>query len=206
MYCLDARGGQALVVCMAGRKISIFDMTAGNKVADFLSPMQYQTRCCAMFADLKGFAMGSIEGRVALEYFDELHLKNKPAQSNAPKPKSFAFKCHRDGADIFPINAVHFHGKNTFLSAGGDGTIVTWDKDVRHRLTSLENFKRQAPIVDAKFSAMGHLMAYAVSYDWSRGAEGYDPKLGHNVFIHVIKPEDVDPKDPRTLPAATSKR
>lgn len=39
--------------------------------------------------------MGCIEGRIALEYFDE--LGNKNPQPGVPKPitKNFAYKCHR---------------------------------------------------------------------------------------------------------------
>lgn len=70
-------GGQALVVATADRKLHIFDLTSGSKVSEFTSSLQYQTRCVSSFADGKGFAVGCIEGRVALEYFDELHLKGK---------------------------------------------------------------------------------------------------------------------------------
>ncbi len=51
-----------------------------------------------------GYALSSIEGRVAMEYFD-------------PRPevqeRKYAFKCHRmniNGVDTaFPVNAIAFH-------------------------------------------------------------------------------------------------
>eukprot|EP01033_Poteriospumella_lacustris_P018162 gene18162-13039_t len=95
VYCMDARG-QVLVVGLAGRKFAIYDLNSGQKVQEIDSPLQYQTRCCAVFHDCAGFAIGGIEGRVALEYFDEMHLRGKPLPPGSPKPKSFAFKCHRE--------------------------------------------------------------------------------------------------------------
>lgn len=72
----------------------------------------------------------------------------------SPKLKTFAFKCHREKNEIYPVNALGFHVRNTFLTAGGDGCVYTWDKDVRHKLGSLENLKFQLPIIDAKFAPM----------------------------------------------------
>jgi mRNA export factor len=52
------------------------------------SPLKYQHRCVAIFRDKKkvptGYALGSVEGRVAIQYV------------NAANPKdNFTFKCHR---------------------------------------------------------------------------------------------------------------
>jgi hypothetical protein len=54
-------------------------------------------------------------------------------------------------------------------------------------------FKRQSSIADAKFSPMGNLLAYAVCYDWSKGAEGNDMK-GSQVYVHNLTPAEVTPK------------
>jgi len=51
-----------------------------------LSP-QYQTRCVSIFADGMGFALGCIEGRVALEYFADMN-KPKDAQGQPNKVSS----------------------------------------------------------------------------------------------------------------------
>ena len=65
--------------------------------------------------------MGSIEGRVQLEYFDELNGKKG---GGGGKPKSFAFKCHRDknaqdqSSDIYSVNCIAYNAKNTFATAG----------------------------------------------------------------------------------------
>ena len=51
-----------------------------------------------------GYALSSIEGRVAVEYFDP---------SPSWQAKRFAFKCHRGKAGavetVYPVNAIAFH-------------------------------------------------------------------------------------------------
>jgi mRNA export factor len=51
---------------------------------------------------------------------------------------SFAFKCHREGALIYALNAVDTHPQpefhSVFSTAGADGTFNFWDKDKRTRL------------------------------------------------------------------------
>jgi mRNA export factor len=63
----------------------------------------------------------------------------------------------RDGNDIFAINSISFHPKNTYVSAGGDGVLSFWDKEARHRLAHFEQFKRSCPITDVKFNQMVRL-------------------------------------------------
>ncbi len=51
-----------------------------------------------------GWASGSIEGRIAVEYFDS---------DPAVQSQKYAFRCHRqtvDGVDcVYPINALAYH-------------------------------------------------------------------------------------------------
>ena len=85
-----------------------------------MSPAQ-KTRCVAAFPDREGFAIGSIEGRVAIH-----HVDAKDAHKN------FAFKCHRDTQDgragqastcnIYAVNDIAFHPKfKSFATCGSDG-------------------------------------------------------------------------------------
>ena len=80
------------------------------------SPLKQQTRCVANFTDKSGFAVGSIEGRVALQYIQE-----------TDQSKNFSFKCHRDGSNVYAVNAISFHPTyGTFSTAGSDGTMNFW--------------------------------------------------------------------------------
>lgn len=66
-----------MIVGLANQKFAIYDLASGNKVSEIDSILQYQTRCCSIFQDCTGFAIGGIEGRVSVEYFDELHLRGQ---------------------------------------------------------------------------------------------------------------------------------
>lgn len=70
--------------------------------------MAHQTRCVCCFPDKSGYAIGSIEGRVAIQYIQE-----------TPTRKSFAFKCHRNDNDIYAVNSIHFNPVyHSFSTAG----------------------------------------------------------------------------------------
>lgn len=68
------------------------------------SSLKYQTRFVKCMRNGQGYASSSIEGRVAVEFFDP------SPQSQA---KKYAFKCHRQNEDgvemIYPVNALAFH-------------------------------------------------------------------------------------------------
>jgi len=52
-------------------------------------PLRFEATRLAAFPDAKGYVVGSIEGRVAVQDLQE-----------SPEAKSFTFKCHRDNNDI----------------------------------------------------------------------------------------------------------
>jgi cell cycle arrest protein BUB3 len=89
-----------------------------NLVLDRESSLKYQTRCLRFFPDSNAIAIGSIEGRAAVEFLEDL---GRPALG-----KKFAFKCHRVGDMVYPVNAIAFHPKyGTFATGGCDGTVGT---------------------------------------------------------------------------------
>lgn len=70
-YTMDVRN-QVLAVGTAGRHIQIFNLS--NPMTPFKtvpSPLKWQTRTIAMFPDADGYALGSIEGRVAIQNINE---------------------------------------------------------------------------------------------------------------------------------------
>jgi len=190
VYCMDV---VASMICVgtADRQILIYDVRKPNvEFRRFTSPLKYQSKCLAAFHDRSGFALGSIEGRVAIQYVEE-----KDSQKN------FAFRCQRDGNDIYAVNVLTFHPYGTFATAGSDGTYNFWDKDLRQRLKPFA--KCQQPISAGCFNHDGSIFAYAVSYDWSKGHEYYNPMLHKNyIFLHTTNDNEVKSRSKGT----TSKR
>jgi len=182
-----------LVVGTAERHIQLFNLsnptTAHRTLA---SPLKWQTRVVSCFPTATGFAVGSIEGRVAIQ-----HVEEKDAGQN------FSFKCHRkdpptgpkDNTQVFAVNDITFHQQQgTFSTAGADGTINFWDKDSRTRLKTFESCP--GPIVATAFNRTGTIYAYAVSYDWSKGHVGMVPNHPNKVMLHAVKEDEVK-KRPR---------
>lgn len=120
-----------LVVGCADRKIQVFDLSQNPQtpVMTIDSPLKWQTRVVSCFqrqdppgspAAPPGYAVGSVEGRVAIQYIKEEN-----------KNLNFSFKCHRkegttarDPQQLFPVNCISFHPiHGTFSTAGGDGSI-----------------------------------------------------------------------------------
>lgn len=83
-----------VVVATAARQVHVVDLRKPSEpIQRRESALKCQTRAVAQMPDGLGYAMGSVEGRVAVEYFD-------------PKPevqeKRYAFKCHRTAVQGAP--------------------------------------------------------------------------------------------------------
>ncbi|CAO1618617.1 unnamed protein product [Jaminaea pallidilutea] len=187
-----------LVVACAERKIQIFDLSQNpsNPVMTIDSPLKWQTRAVACFQRQDppgsppappGYAVGSVEGRVAIQYIKDEN-----------KSLNFSFKCHRkdgttarDPQQLFPVNAISFHPiHGTFSTAGGDGGVSFWDKDSKTRLKTFES--KGNPISCTAFNRTGAIFAYAVSYDWHKGWQAAPaPNTPQQIFLHPCKEEDV---------------
>lgn len=179
-FAVDVQG-KLLVAATADRKIVIVNLDQPSVAFSTIqSPLKYQSRCIAAFPDQRGFCVGSIEGRVAVH-----HVLSKPTDD-----KNFMFKCHRENnLDIYSVNHIAFHPTfGTFATTGSDGTYNFWDKDSRQRLKAFT--KCNLPIPVGQFNHDGTMFAYAVSYDWSRGAEHYNPRTNH-LLLHPVPESEI---------------
>ncbi|WJX26296.1 Poly(A)+ RNA export protein rae1 [Trifolium repens] len=148
-----------------------------------VSPLKYQTRCLAAFPDQQGFLVGSIEGRVGVHHLDD-----------SQQAKNFTFKCHREGNEIYSVNSLNFHPvHHTFATAGSDGAFNFWDKDSKQRLKAM--LRCSQPVPCSAFNNDGSIYAYAVCYDWSKGAENHNPATAKTyIFLHLPQESEVKGK------------
>lgn len=188
-YSLDSRQ-KLLVTATAGRDICVVDLSnPGTIFRTVQSPLKWQTRCVSCYFDGSGYAVGSIEGRCAIQYVDP----------GVQSTKGFSFKCHRETKSatetlVYPVNSIAFHPTfGTFATAGSDGTIHIWDKDQRHRLSKYAPVGGTIPA--CTFNRNGTIFAYAVSYDWSRGHQFNQQSLPNGVKLHAVAESDVKPRD-----------
>ncbi|KAF2020006.1 WD40 repeat-like protein [Aaosphaeria arxii CBS 175.79] len=158
-----------LVVAMASRHVFIYELDVLAKAAVESpagevptwqrreSSMKYMTRAVACMPNDAGYASSSIEGRVAVEWFDP---------SEESQARKYAFKCHRqaqDGQDVvYPVHIVAFHPVHgTFASGGGDGIVALWDAAAKRRIRQYQRFP--SSIATAAFSDDGKYLAVGVS-------------------------------------------
>jgi len=172
VYSMDARG-QVMAVATAEQHVQIFDLRKATvPFKEMTSALKLQSRCIALFADATGYTLGSIEGRVAVSFLNDNDVK-----------KNFTYKCHRQENKAYAVNALVFHPKGQFASVGSDGTYAFWDKDSKQRIKLARAADNS--ISCAAFNRDGSIFAYAVSYDWSRGAEGYDKNKPNQIMLHA---------------------
>ncbi|ETW77741.1 hypothetical protein HETIRDRAFT_435775 [Heterobasidion irregulare TC 32-1] len=192
VYFMDLVGNH-LVVAMASRLFHIFDIRKMEKPEQTReSSLKFMTRALACMSDGQGYATASVEGRIAVEYFDP---------SSEAQDKKYAFKCHRqtieDVDHVWPVNSLAFHptcaglSYNTFASAGSDGTVSIWDHKVKKRLRQYPRY--HSPISSIAFNCDGTKLATGVSYTWDSGEEGQKTAERPSVYIRSLG-EEVKPK------------
>lgn len=188
VYCADVIFPMA-IVSTAERGILVYQLN--NQPQEYKkieSPLKYQHRCVAICKDKKGvpngFALGSVEGRVAMQYI------------NPSDPKdNFTFKCHRSDVsqsgqvqDIYAVNDIAFHPTiGTLATVGSDGKYSFWDKDARTKLKTSENCGQS--ITACCFNAEGNIFAYSTGYDWTKGHEFYNPNVKPAIYLRSCAEE-----------------
>ncbi|KAI9217717.1 WD40-repeat-containing domain protein [Blastocladiella britannica] len=203
VYCMDLVGS-ALVVGTANRTMHIVHMGNPTQIyRTFESSLKWQLRTLAIYPNQKLFAIGSVEGRVAIQAVDEANATS-----------DFTFRCHRDQSTtppkVYAINSIVTHPVyGTVGTAGSDGAFHIWDTEARVRLKLFQQAGGGRPITDAAFSRQGNIMAYAVSYDWCKGHE-HAPAPGtpnaNVIKLHAIVEEEVKPKPPKKPTGVVGRR
>ena len=204
-----------VIVAMTSRLVHIYDLatlagaaTANPPPADPPQPWQqresslkFLTRAVAAMPTDAGYATSSIEGRVAVEWFDA------SAESQARK---YAFKCHRqtqnpstteDGASgggaidvVYPVNALAFHPVHgrTFASGGGDATVALWDAEAKRRMKIYPRFADS--VAALAFSPDGRFLAVAACPGFETGMQDYDAQGRARIVVRELSETEAKPK------------
>ncbi|KAJ9175165.1 hypothetical protein P3X46_013744 [Hevea brasiliensis] len=216
VYSLSLAGNR-LVVAAAGRHVNIYDfrnMCQPEQRRE--SSLKYQTRCVRCYPNAAGYALSSVEGRVAMEFFNlsEASQAKKYALYLCMIKKhdmklilhfslimliafcGYAFKCHRKseaGRDIvYPVNAIAFHPVyDTFAAGGCDGFVNVWDGNNKKRL-----YQYLSSIAALSFSRDGLLLAVASSYTFE---EEDKPRKPAAMLVRSVNDIEVKPK-PKVFP------
>jgi len=190
-YSMDSNCNM-IVVSTSGRKTCVIDVRMlGENSVDAMAEMilvrdsslKYQTRVVKFLPNGSGIAVGSIEGRVAIEFFDELGISSNGM-------KKYAFKCHRVGDTVYPVNSIVFHPTyGTFVTGGCDGLVVSWDGLNKKKLTTLPRLPTSVSALS--FSHDGSELAIASSYTFEEGERDH-PR--DEIFIRLMLDLECRPK------------
>lgn len=184
MSASDAR----LVVGTSGRQVEIYDLRAlegGQPEQRRESSLKFQTRCLRCYPDGAGYALASVEGRVAMEFF---------GLSEEEQARKYAFKCHRrseGGRDtVYPVNAISFNKAwGTFATGGGDGVVNIWDGANKKRLHQISGYPTS--VAALAFDAAGSLLAVAASYTHEQGEREHPADA---IYVRPCAEAEVRPK------------
>lgn len=150
-----------VVLGMEARKVHIYDSRKFDQpVQRRETGLKHQTSEIRCFPNGKGYALATIDGRVAVEYFDP---------SAEIQARKYAFKCHRTGGKnesedtVYPVNALEFdqHHDSILYTAGSDGAVCTWDWHGRRRIKQHSGFSGAV----TKMQICGPTLAVAVCDD-----------------------------------------
>lgn len=202
-----------LVVAMAGRLVHIYELSRWRAELDQgtsspddspawkpaqkrESSLKYMLRDVRTTVSGQGYATSSVEGRIALEFFDA---------SDEVQAQKYAFKCHRqvvDGIDtVYPVNGMAFHPiHGTFASIGADAAVSIWDPLAKKRIKQYG--RAPSALSCGAISSDGAFLAVASGFENIEDANSPSGEVGGlakggpgNVQIH-IRPafDDCKPK------------
>ncbi|KAK2746983.1 hypothetical protein FQN57_002555 [Myotisia sp. PD_48] len=197
-----------LVVAMASRMLHIYDLKSLTvfleQSADQAPPhtleiepwqrressLKFMTRAVACMPDDAGYASSSIEGRVAVEWFDP---------SEQSQDRKYAFKCHRqnvDGVDVvYPVNTLSFHPIfGTFASGGGDGVVALWDGLAKRRIRQYPKYP--ASVASLSFSSNGKYLLVGVSPGFEDGKDDIQEGMV-KIFVRELGETEAKGKEAR---------
>ncbi|CAI5760064.1 unnamed protein product [Candida verbasci] len=140
-------------------------------------------------SDNNKFAISTIDGRVSIEYLNELNLDQR-----------FTFKCHRTQDKItntdlvYPVNSICFQNENYLYTGGSDGYVCLWDCGKKTRLKQFPQFRTQDNDIESiskiEINNDGNLLVVGTSddsyYRNRRLSQSEDSKNPSKVYIKSI--------------------
>nr|AAM65609.1 mitotic checkpoint protein, putative [Arabidopsis thaliana] len=169
--------GNNLVVCV-NASMHIYDLrNLDEAFQSYASQVEVPIRCITSVPYSRGYAVGSVDGRVAVDF---------PNTSCSSEIK-YSFRCHpksRNGRlDGVCINAIEFSpcGSGTFVTGDNEGYVISWNAKSRRRLNELPRYSNS--IASLAFDHTGELLAIASSHTYQDAKEKEEAP---QVFIHRL--------------------
>ncbi|OAO17605.1 mitotic checkpoint protein BUB3 [Blastocystis sp. ATCC 50177/Nand II] len=186
VYRMDLNKDLKLFLALDGHQIATCDLRSlATPPVVRESLLKFTLHSLAALLDGSGTIVGSIEGRVGVEFTD-------PA---AGKP--FSFRCHRmpdafGNEVIYPVNAIAVHPiYGSFATGGSDGSVSMWDAVAKKRLAYFVNYT--PGVVCLAFNRDGTKLAIGCSYAFEEGAGNPKAEMPCSIAIRSMKDAEVKP-------------
>ena len=190
-----------VAVAASNQSIYLFDIrnpTAPTSTRR--STLLHQSRCIRIRPATANspsncFALSSIRGRVAIDYFTE------------PQPplQPFGFKAHTSPSSspataggkptAHPVHAMSFHPLHSacLATSGGDGSVAVWDVDKRKRLClwSGGGGRAELAVTSLSWSCDGRRLAMACGYGWEYGEAGSVAGKRDSIWVRRVEESDI---------------
>lgn len=142
-------------------------------VLDARQPDHYERRVSSLGKQIRsfsvaspidyGWAVGSIDGRIAIEYFGDIRHQ----------AQRFSFSCNRqeegDKTIVYPVSSLAFHPITGILASGSvSGSVYFWDVENKRKLTEVQSPFHNS-VSALSFNNDGSLLGIAYSYTWDKG-------------------------------------
>ncbi|CAL0318222.1 unnamed protein product [Lupinus luteus] len=174
----------------AGASVHVYDLRKPEKPIQSKEPYNgTQLRCVSSIPYAKGFAVGSVDGRVALQI----------SYSSSSNDIGYIFRCHPKSKDakhhFASVNDIAFSPlvSGTFVTGDNEGHVIMWDAGSRKRLAELPTYPNS--IASMSYNHVGQLLAVASSHTYQEANEIEEPP---QVFIHKV-----DSIDTRSVSSAS---
>ncbi|XP_071717644.1 mitotic checkpoint protein BUB3.3-like [Rutidosis leptorrhynchoides] len=168
-----------IAMVAVGKSVNMYDLRKFN-TSLYSKCVNLQLKCVRPYLD-QGFAAGSIEGRVALRYFN-------PSDQNK---NGYTFRCFPNAKEkrhsIAAVNDIVFSPSayGTFITGDNDGYLTMWNAQSKTRVLEMPKFENS--IASLSYNCGGQLLAVAISHTYQ---EANELELPPRIYIHEM--EDIN--------------
>uniref|UniRef100_A0A0D9VZ91 Uncharacterized protein n=1 Tax=Leersia perrieri TaxID=77586 RepID=A0A0D9VZ91_9ORYZ len=153
---LSVRG--MYILAAVDREVHIYDTrNLTGPVKAKYSPVEYHIRSLHSSPEWNGYAVGSVDGVVAMKYFDH----------GTDSDNGYIFRCHpksRDGrSSLVPINSIAIHPfDRTFVTGDNEGYAIAWDAQSKKKLNEFPIYS--GSVASIVFNYSGQLFAVVSNF------------------------------------------
>ncbi|KAI3899832.1 hypothetical protein MKW92_009785 [Papaver armeniacum] len=166
-----------------GTSVNIYDLRNLNEPLETQFSMEYSVSCVGLFPDSKGYAVGSVDGLVAVQCLD-LSDANDMSYMFRCQPKSRDGKRHLVSVNDVVFNPSHY---GAFVTGDNEGYAILWSAQSRKRLFQFTKYPNS--VSSLSYNSSGQFLAVASSYTHQEANEREEPP---QIFIHEMNEKVMD--------------